>query len=185
MAEINRLANKEDADLSKQEQMEARAQRLFKECDTDGVLFPMAQACMPLVHAARADASEEFQAPVKNVNANSGAFKLRNHALPSLFQIVGNEVSIMLNIRSGRRSRPSKSKPAQPPSPHLPSFAILKECAEAADSPHKTCSACDSALAVSMDSLGGLPVYVEHVPHAVCIHAPDRARPPRATNLDP
>ena len=47
MAEINRLANKEDADLSKQEQMEARAQRLFKECDTDGVLFPMAQACMP------------------------------------------------------------------------------------------------------------------------------------------
>jgi hypothetical protein len=48
MAEINRLANKEDADLSKQEQMEARAQRLFKEIDTDGVLFPMAQACMPL-----------------------------------------------------------------------------------------------------------------------------------------
>jgi hypothetical protein len=47
MAEINRLANKEDADLSKQEQMEARAQRLFKEIDTDGVLFPMAQACMP------------------------------------------------------------------------------------------------------------------------------------------
>ncbi len=34
-----------------------------------------------------------------------------------------------------------------------------------------------------MDSLGGLPVNVEHVPHAVCIHAPDRARPPRATNL--
>ena len=31
-----------------------------------------------------------------------------------------------------------------------------------------------------MDSLGGLPVNVEHVPHAVCIHAPDRARPPRA-----
>ena len=32
---------------------------------------------------------------------------------------------------------------------------------------------------------GGLPVNVEHVSHAVCIHAPDRARPPRATNLDP
>ena len=47
MAEINRLANKEDADLSKQEQMEARAQRLFKEIYTDGLLFPMAQACMP------------------------------------------------------------------------------------------------------------------------------------------
>ena len=25
-----------------------------------------------------------------------------------------------------------------------------------------------------MDSLGGLPVNVEHVPHAVCTHAPDR-----------
>ena len=42
-----------------------------------------------------------------------------------------------------------------------------------------------SRRTVSMDSLGGLPVNVEHVPHAVCIHAPDRARPPRATNLDP
>ena len=42
-----------------------------------------------------------------------------------------------------------------------------------------------SRRTVSMDSLGGLPVNGEHVPHAVCTHAPDRARPPRATNLDP
>ena len=36
MSEINRLANKEDADLSKIEQQEARARRLFKQLDTDG-----------------------------------------------------------------------------------------------------------------------------------------------------
>lgn len=36
MSEINRLANKEDADLSKFEQQEARARRLFQQLDTDG-----------------------------------------------------------------------------------------------------------------------------------------------------
>ncbi len=98
---------------------------------------PRAQACMPLVHAAYADASQELQAPVKNVTANSGAFRLRRHTLPILFQIVGDELKIMLNIKSGRRKRPSKPNPAPPRSPPLPSFAIVK--AVAADSPHKTC----------------------------------------------
>ena len=48
MAEINRLSNKEDAELSKLEQMEARAQRLFKELDTDGVYLQIEQTCMRL-----------------------------------------------------------------------------------------------------------------------------------------
>jgi hypothetical protein len=36
---------------------------------------------------------------------------------------------------------------------------------------------------ISMDSLGGLPVNVEHVRHTV-LHTPDPACPPRATILD-
>ena len=105
-----------------------------------------AQACTPLVHAAFADASQEFSAPVKNVYANSGAFRSRNHTLPSLLQTVGANIRIPLNINSGRRTRTSKPKPEPPRSPPLPSFEILKACAEAADSPHKTCSACHSVL---------------------------------------
>ena len=47
MAEINRLSNKEDAELSKLEQMEARAQRLFKELDTDGIICRLnKRACL-------------------------------------------------------------------------------------------------------------------------------------------
>ena len=39
MSELNKLSNKEDADLSRIEQMEARAVRLFNQLDTDGDLM--------------------------------------------------------------------------------------------------------------------------------------------------
>ena len=41
MSEINRLANKEDTDLPVMEQMELRAQRLFQQLDTDGILIQL------------------------------------------------------------------------------------------------------------------------------------------------
>ena len=89
----------------------------------------------------------------------------------------------------------SDGAPAQPVC-RLPRFGILAlqhapiACThEQLSSLHLNEDAVSPGFFFSQDRFhgqwGGLPVNVEHVSHAVCIHAPDRARPPRATNLDP